>query len=775
MFWNMMGQFDSPQIDNLLERENVTLIELLDEDQLLNELIHRNDRLIQYLCKEEVLKEMIDFITTDSTYTEHSLDDCEEFNRIQLRYKRANQVTELLNTDNEEVSKKLVESEDLLNQLMSILENTKTLNPLLACFFSKVVGSLLKQHPEETWNYLKNRENLISDIIRHMQTSGIADFIMRMVACSSDNEQVRSEIITWMVDEELVEKLIDLLNNDENIHSDVHTYAATALCELITILRQENSEAARCPLLNRLTQTSTIEKVIAQMLVSPIDGSVFVSAGSVLSTYMEKVQRVNLYPWADDSAPEFVSYYASAGPAVDVLSHHVPRLLKILHDPPSEPAIALPSGVLDPPLGKVRLHIVRLVSESIPQKMKSFFNAIKDTNLIETIISLFFKYDNNSFLSGNVHQIVYDILECDFDDELIISHLLDDCQVIEKFSDAWFQNNVDEKEGKPRKGYMGHLYNILKLLLHLSELHNDDDEEHSSHLMIRNKLINAHINEMSEDRQNKWTDIKQEISDMTDLLSRNLGKNRKTPNCSTNSDPAPSSASEDALARYQQKISSEFVDHFTLDDNPFDDTGLNNFRDVSKDRDDFLDECNPAGKNQNSEIMFEKMMDEKQSDWFGENEPDYDKVKDEPETYNVDTTTTIKPDVGLSTAPESSPIEITKPEVKEENMEKMDTSPPESSPWPSEESKNEPPPPAKPDTNFANFDTADFSQTNFANFESADFGKPTLSSSPQKEQQQKEDVSMETDVVEPTVEHQVQENGEGDASKQQNDSKDKVH
>ena len=97
-----------------------------------------------------------------------------------------------------------------------------------------------------------------------------------MVACSSDNEQVRSEIITWMVDEELVEKLIDLLNNDENIHSDVHTlvnyslpkivlhngfsYAATALCELITILRQENSEAARCPLLNRLTQTSTIEK-----------------------------------------------------------------------------------------------------------------------------------------------------------------------------------------------------------------------------------------------------------------------------------------------------------------------------------------------------------------------------------------------------------------------------------------------------------------------------------------------------------------------------------
>ena len=40
---------------------------------------------------------------------EHTLEDPEEFNRIQLRYKRANQVTELLNTDNEEISRKLVD------------------------------------------------------------------------------------------------------------------------------------------------------------------------------------------------------------------------------------------------------------------------------------------------------------------------------------------------------------------------------------------------------------------------------------------------------------------------------------------------------------------------------------------------------------------------------------------------------------------------------------------------------------------------------------------
>lgn len=52
------------------------------------------------------------------------------------------------------------------------------------------------------------------------------DFILRMVTCPSENEQVRSEIIDWMVDEELVEKLIDLLNNEQRMNSDVHTYVS---------------------------------------------------------------------------------------------------------------------------------------------------------------------------------------------------------------------------------------------------------------------------------------------------------------------------------------------------------------------------------------------------------------------------------------------------------------------------------------------------------------------------------------------------------------------
>ena len=42
----------------------------------------------------------------------------DEYTRIQLKYKRANQVTELLNTDNEEVSKKIVERQPSSNEIL---------------------------------------------------------------------------------------------------------------------------------------------------------------------------------------------------------------------------------------------------------------------------------------------------------------------------------------------------------------------------------------------------------------------------------------------------------------------------------------------------------------------------------------------------------------------------------------------------------------------------------------------------------------------------------
>ena len=80
------------------------------------------------------------------------------------------------------------------------------------------------------------------------------------------------------------------------------------------------------------------------MVVSPIDSSVFASAATVLSTFMEPVQKLNLYPWEGESANDTVSYYPSANATVDVLANHVERLHSILQNPPEQQSLALPFG-----------------------------------------------------------------------------------------------------------------------------------------------------------------------------------------------------------------------------------------------------------------------------------------------------------------------------------------------------------------------------------------------------------------------------------------------
>jgi len=752
MFWQM-GQFEPSPIDSLLDRDDVTVTEVLDEDNLVQEVMHRNTKLISYLCKEETLKEMIELIVKDSAYEEVSLDDTDRYEDIQRRFKRANQVSELVNADSEEVGKSLVQSDDLLDLLMSILQNDEALNPLLASFFSKIFGGLLKHHPEQTWNYLKNKEDLMDDIIKHLATLGILDFILRLVTCPNENDQVRSEIVEWMVDEELVEKLISLLNSEQRRSTGVHTYAATCLSDLVRLGRDPGNgsdSSARCPLLNRLTQTSTIEKVIAQMILDPVDEAIFGSAASVLSTLLEPVQKMNFYPWEGESEKDVVSYYASATATVDVLANHVTRLHDILKQPPKLEPLKLPFGTLDPPLGKVRLFIVRLLSESIPQKSKSLFAAIKETSILQTIIALFFQFDNNSFLSGYFTTMVDEILQGEFDDDLIIRHLIDDCNLIDRLINAWFESGEAEAQGRPRKGHMGHIFKMIQLIEQLAifqpksesdsadplSLGDSQNDRRTKFIEIRSKIINEKLEKMSETEETKWSSMKQEIRQVNEIQSRSLGK-KKLNNLIQN-DNQPTSAAEDSLARYQQKISADFMIELLHEDDLDDGDelpGLNN--DEIADRDELSEGVSQATK----ENVFESLC-------ATNNESIKDDIFDEYESSSSSDEENEKPS-------DKTKESTTKKEEDEDDLEKienekMDTS----SPWPDNQSDNANQTPITTTFNAwvtpSEVETTNQGETGWASFDTADFGPPTGSSSPSQ-------AKMETDH-----ETKTQESGNGD-------------
>lgn len=86
MFW----KFDlhtASQVEKLLERDDVTLTELLDEDDVLQECKAQNQRLLVFLTRDSSLQELISLITHEPPsdreeklryrYEDHSTDQSE--------------------------------------------------------------------------------------------------------------------------------------------------------------------------------------------------------------------------------------------------------------------------------------------------------------------------------------------------------------------------------------------------------------------------------------------------------------------------------------------------------------------------------------------------------------------------------------------------------------------------------------------------------------------------------------------------------------------------
>lgn len=64
MFW----KFDlntTSHVDKLLDKEHVTLQELMDEDDILQECKAQNQKLLDFLCRQQCMEELVSLITQD--------------------------------------------------------------------------------------------------------------------------------------------------------------------------------------------------------------------------------------------------------------------------------------------------------------------------------------------------------------------------------------------------------------------------------------------------------------------------------------------------------------------------------------------------------------------------------------------------------------------------------------------------------------------------------------------------------------------------------------
>lgn len=219
MFWQSTGYSQSP-VDALLDRDEYTLEELLNEDDLIQETKGMNVRLIGFLKQRDVVQQLVQFLVQPAQ------DPAD--NQRQFKYPFA--ACEIFACEVDAIFTTLVEDDELMALLFSLLDvPTRPLDAMLAGYFARVLHSLLTRKTTDTVAYLQKRHaELLPKLLQHIDTTSIAEVLVRMLGADEHTRVfLPTASLLWLNDTNVLEMLLDRLRPEHP--SDVQKAAADVL------------------------------------------------------------------------------------------------------------------------------------------------------------------------------------------------------------------------------------------------------------------------------------------------------------------------------------------------------------------------------------------------------------------------------------------------------------------------------------------------------------------------------------------------------------------
>ncbi|XP_068848553.1 serine/threonine-protein phosphatase 6 regulatory subunit 1 isoform X3 [Capricornis sumatraensis] len=479
MFW----KFDlhtSSHLDTLLEREDLSLPELLDEEDVLQECKVVNRKLLDFLLRPLHLQAMVAWVTQEPPASGEE----------RLRYKYPSVACEILTSDVPQINDALGADESLLHRLYGFLQSSDSLNPLLASFFSKVMGVLINRKTDQLVSFLRKKDDFVDLLLQHIGTSAIMDLLLRLLTCV-ERPQLRQDVVNWLNEEKIIQRLIEQIHpsKDDNQHSN----ASQSLCDIIRLSREQMIQVQDSPepdqLLATLEKQETIDQLLSNMLEGERSPSVLVSGIQVLLTLLEprrprsESMTVNNFFSSVDGQLELLaqatldSAVSSAG-ALHALRPRLSCFHQLLLEPPELEPLRTTWGSLAPPLGNTRLHVVKLLASALSANDAALTQELLALDVPNTMLDLFFHYVFNNFLHAQVEVCVSTMLSsgppADSSSDTppenpVVKHLLQRCRLVERILTSWEENDRVQSAGGPRKGYMGHLTSVANALVQNSE------------------------------------------------------------------------------------------------------------------------------------------------------------------------------------------------------------------------------------------------------------------------------------------------------------------
>ncbi|XP_020202342.1 serine/threonine-protein phosphatase 6 regulatory subunit 3 isoform X2 [Cajanus cajan] len=458
MFWKLASLSASSPVEAILDKENFTLEELLDEEEVIQECKALNSRLINFLRDQAQVEQLLRYII------EEPPEDAESKRAFKFPFISC----EIFTCEIDVILKTLVDDEELMNLLFSFLEPNRSHSTLLAGYFSKVVVCLMIRKTVPLMNYVQAHQNVFRQLVDLIGITSIMEVLVRLVGADDHVYHNFIDVMQWLANSNLLEMIVDKLSPSSP--PEVHANAAETLC---TITRNPSSTLAI-----KLSSPSFVAKILDHALEVSQSKSSLVNSLSVCVSLLDPKRSAI-------SSPLFHSFrsqhmYEPPIPVnPDTIGAMLPKLgelLVLLNVSSDEKVLPTTYGELRPPLGKHRLKIVEFIAVILKTGNEVAEKEMVNSGIIQRVIDLFFEYPYNNSLHHHVESIILSCLESKT--EAIVDHLLRECDLIGRFLQADKHSLLSSDKnlptvpaaGKqaPRAGNIGHITRIVNKLVHLA-------------------------------------------------------------------------------------------------------------------------------------------------------------------------------------------------------------------------------------------------------------------------------------------------------------------
>ncbi|KAG9145177.1 hypothetical protein Leryth_008964, partial [Lithospermum erythrorhizon] len=465
------------QVETILEKENFTLEELLDEDETIQECKALNGGLINFLRERAQVEQLIRYLV------EEVPEDSDKTRSVKFPFIAC----EIFTCEVDVILKALVEDEELMNLLFSFVEPTRPHSTLLAGYFSKVVVCLLLRKTVPLMNYIRAHQDVIKKMADLVGITSIMEVLIRLIGADEHLYTNYSDSMQWLEDSNVLEMIVDKFSSSDC--PEVHANAAEILCAM--------TRYAPPGLASKISSPSFIGRLFNRALQDSRPKSVLVNSLSFCISLLDP-KRLTSGSYYIYNRPMTNSGIDADPEVVNGMLESLGDLLNLLEFSSEDLILLTTYGKLQPPLGKHRLKIVEFISVLVTVSSETAERELIRLGAVSRILELFFEYPFNNFLHHHVERIIQSCLENK--NNLFVEHLLQDCDLVGRILKAEqnFTLGTDAKKptasigGKlpPRIGNIGHLTRIANKLVQLG----NNNSDMQAYLQANNEWVDWQTN-----------------------------------------------------------------------------------------------------------------------------------------------------------------------------------------------------------------------------------------------------------------------------------------